>query len=89
MFHQIKAVAALPDYRLMIRFLDGTAKIYDVKPLFQKWTAFQALENAPEVFMEVNVDAGGYGIVWSDDLDLSCEELYANGQPVRLSDDVS
>ena len=25
------------------------------------------------------VDVGGYGIVWNDDLDLSCDELWGNG----------
>ena len=26
---------------------------------------------------------GGYGIVWNDDLDLSCDELFANGETVE------
>ena len=31
----------------------------------------------------MEVDAGGYGIIWNDDLDLSCEELFVNGEPVE------
>ena len=31
----------------------------------------------------MEVDAGGYGIVWNDDLDLSCNELYENGVTVQ------
>lgn len=33
----------------------------------------------PEVFASVSVDVGGYGIVWNDELDLSCDELWENG----------
>ena len=35
MFHKIKNVAALPDYRLSVQFSEGVTKIYDVKPLFE------------------------------------------------------
>ncbi len=36
MFHKIKDVMPLPDYRLGVRFSEGRTKIYDVKPLFDK-----------------------------------------------------
>ena len=83
MFHRVKAVNALPDYRLSVQFTEGVTKIYDVKPLFEKWTAFKALQNSPELFSGVEVDAGGYGIIWNDDIDLSCEELYENGEKIK------
>lgn len=83
MFHKVKAVNALPDYRLSVQFAEGVTKVYDVKPLFAKWTAFKALENAPELFAGVEVDVGGYGIIWNDDLDLSCDELFVNGETVK------
>lgn len=35
------------------------------------------------LWSQVQVDAGGYGISWSDDLDLSCDELFANGVEVE------
>ena len=83
MFHKVKAVHALPDYRLSVQFAEGVTKLYDVKPLFARWAAFRALEQTPELFFSVEVDAGGYGIVWNDALDLSCDELFANGETVR------
>ena len=82
MFHKVKAVHALPDYRLSVQFSEGITKIYDVKPLFSKWEPFKALEQSPELFTEVEIDTGGYGIIWNDDLDLSCDELFANGMTV-------
>lgn len=83
MFHKIKAVSALPDFRLCVQFAEGVTKLYDVKPLFEKWAAFRALERAPELFMGAEVDVGGHGIVWNDDLDLSCNELFENGVTVK------
>ena len=82
MFHKMRAVHTLSDYRLYIQFSEGLTKIYDVKPLFTKWAAFKRLENEPELFNDVAVDTGGYGIVWNDELDLSCDELYENGKTV-------
>ena len=83
MFHKVKAAAALPDYRLSVQFAEGVTKLYDVKPLFEKWPVFKALESSPELFSSVEVDVGGYGIVWNDDLDLSCDELFENGETVK------
>ena len=33
-------------------------------------------------FACVSVDVGGYGIIWGDDLDLSCDELWEHGEQV-------
>ena len=83
MFHKVKAVTALPDFRLSVQFAEGVTKLYDVKPLFDKWAAFKVLKDHPELFTSVEVDVGGYGIIWNDDLDLSCDELFANGVAVQ------
>ena len=78
MFHKVKNVYPLPDYRLSVQFAEGCTKIYDVKPLFEQITAFKELTDI-HLFSDVTVDVGGYGIVWNDDLDLSCDELWENG----------
>ena len=83
MFHKVKNVAPLADFKLSIQFSEGVTKLYDLKPLFEKLTAFQYLKNNPAEFECVSVDAGGYGIVWNDDLDLSCDELWENGMVVE------
>jgi hypothetical protein len=73
----------MPDYQLCVQFSEGMTKIYDVKPLFAKWPVFKRLEEETELFYNVVVDKGGYGVVWNDDLDLSCNELYNNGKKIR------
>lgn len=82
MFHKIKHVSPLPDFKLSVQFAEGVTKIYDVKPLFVKLPVFSELAETPEVFSSVSVDVGGYGIVWNDDLDLSCDELWDSGVQV-------
>ena len=82
MFHKIKNVFALPEYKLSVQFSEGVTKIYDVKPLFEKIPLFAELKDNPAEFACVSVDVGGYGIVWNDDLDLSCDELWENGVQV-------
>ena len=76
MFHKIKNVSALPEYKLSVQFSEGVTKIYDVKPLFEKIPLFAELKGNHAEFACVTVDIGGYGIVWNDDLDLSCDELW-------------
>lgn len=82
MFHKVKNVSALPDFRLSVQFSEGVTKLYDVKPLFEKLPVFRYLKEHPEVFNGVCVDIGGYGIVWNDELDLSCDELWDHGVQV-------
>ena len=40
----------------------------------QRCKVFKELQNI-ELFNKVKVDVGGYGIVWSKDIDLLSEEL--------------
>ena len=78
MMHKVKAVSTLPNFCLSVQFVEGVTKIYDVKSLFSKWAAFKVLQENPNLFYDVEVDVGGYGIIWNDELDLSCEELFEN-----------
>ena len=82
MFHKIKNISPLPDYRLSVQFSEGCTKIYDVKPLFERFPIFCDLKD-PHLFSDETVDVGGHGIVWNDDLDLSCDELWVNGVTIE------
>ncbi|MFR9018797.1 MAG: DUF2442 domain-containing protein [Fusobacterium sp.] len=79
MFYKVQDVKPLEKYKLLVTFQNGEIKEYDVKPLFDKWQAFKDLIYINGLFQQVKVDAGGYGISWNDDIDLSCDELYYNG----------
>ncbi|MDR2023061.1 MAG: DUF2442 domain-containing protein [Hungatella sp.] len=84
MSYRIKEVYPLPDYTLLVSFTTGDHRQYDVAPLFDKWDAFKTLSSVEGLFDQVRVDAGGYGVSWNDDIDLSCNELWENGTPVEV-----
>ena len=64
MFHKIKDVYPLPNMKLSVLFTDGTTKKYDVAPLAMRIPTFKALED-DSLFNDVQVDVGGYGIIFS------------------------
>ena len=81
MFHKIKSVITSNEYKLIVIFAEGITRVYDVKPLFKKFDIFNKLkENG--LFYECVVDVGGYVVSWNDDIDLSCDELFENGDLV-------
>ena len=82
-FHRIKKITPLEDLILRVEFQDGIIKDYDVKPLLKIIPAFEMLSYVPGLFKQVQVDVGGYGIIWNDELDLDCNELYFEGVTVK------
>ena len=84
MFHKIKSVTPMPDYQLMVQFEEGITRHYNVESLFDKSPMFLPLKDHPELFSSVEVDVGGYGIIWNDTIDIACDELYFNGETIPL-----
>ena len=82
MFHKISNVKPLQNMLLFVEFRDGTEVIYNAEKLPTVNELFNDLKNA-EIFSQVKVDIGGYGISWNDDLDLDGEEIWANGTVVK------
>jgi hypothetical protein len=77
-FPKVEAVIPLPEMKLLVQFAGGEQNLYDCRPLSDR-EPFSALENE-WFFRQVKVDAGGYGISWSDSIDLSESELWLNGK---------
>jgi len=82
MFHKVKNVLVISNYKLKVNFSEGVTKIYDVEPLFNKHKQFKKLRNN-DSFYNVHVSPGGYGIIFNDELDLACDELYKNGKTIK------
>ena len=83
MFHKVKSVVAMPNYTLSVQFSEGITKQYNLKPLFDKYPMFVPLKENPELYYSVSVDVGGYGIIWDDEIDIACDELFFNGETVQ------
>ena len=77
-FHTIKSIKPLENLILEVVFSDGEIKKYDIKKIIKKYENFKDLENK-DLFNKAKIDIGGYGIVWNEDIDLSSEEIWANG----------
>lgn len=82
MFHKVKNVTPLDNYEVSVQFSEGITKKYNVKPLFKRFKVFNNLKNE-KLFNKVHVGQGGYGIIWNEEIDLSCDELYENGVLVK------
>ncbi len=77
---RVDTVRPIGPARLLIRFRNGEEKTYDCGGLLSR-PGFRLL-SVPAFFRAVHVDAGGYGISWNDDIDLSEYELWTNGEPI-------
>ena len=88
MTHRIVEVKALENFVVLVTFQDGTEKIYNVEKLILDYRQFEKLKAQPELFGQVKVDVGGYGIYWNDELDLSAEEIWDNGQSTGVKNEI-
>ena len=80
-YPKIMTVRSIDHYKLLVTFDNRVTKIYDCTLLFAE-APFSLLRNKP-IFQSVQVDKGGYGIFWNDELDLSEAELWINGESIK------
>ncbi|MGA7878278.1 MAG: DUF2442 domain-containing protein [Desulfoferrobacter sp.] len=76
-YPKVKSVQALKGRRVLVVFSNGVKKIYDCSPLLAE-DDYRALA-IEAIFKNVKADQGGYGISWTDDIDLAESELWING----------
>jgi hypothetical protein len=77
-YPRIASVRPLSGKRLLIAFQNGVRKIYDCKPLLAS-EPFAPLADEP-LFRSVQADSHGYGVIWSDEIDLAESELWLHGE---------
>ncbi len=80
-YPKITDVKPQKDKKLLVTFNDGVKKIYDCTPLLKE-DAFKPLSN-DAFFKAVKTDEHGYGVIWSDEIDLSESELWLHGMPAE------
>ncbi len=76
-FPKIQDVRPLSNKRLLVTFRNNVKKVYDCLALLDDEN-FKPLLN-DGLFKSVKADKHGYGVIWTDDLDLSESELWLNG----------
>jgi hypothetical protein len=77
---RVESVKPLEGKRLLVTFVNSVKKVYDCNQLLHL-EMFRLLQNEA-FFKSVKVDAGGYGVSWNDEMDLSEYELWVNGEEV-------
>ena len=80
-YPKIKQVMPRPGKLLLVEFTNGVSKIYDCKPLL-KSQAFRPLED-DTLFRRAHADSHGYGVIWTDEIDLAESEVWINGKAVE------
>ena len=77
---KISSVSTTTPYNLLVTFDNQQKRKYDVSPLLKK-DMFLPLKNRV-LFNSVQVEQGGYAVVWNDCIDISEYELWMNGEVV-------
>jgi hypothetical protein len=77
---RIKSAVAVDDRTLLVQFDNDSQRKYDITPLLGKET-FAPL-SSPALFRSVQVELGGYAVVWNSDIAISEHELWVHGEAV-------
>lgn len=81
---RIVSAEALDDRTLVVKFTDREIRKYDISKLLDN-PMFSLLRN-PKFFRNFQVEPGGYGLVWNEDIDISEYELWQYGICVTEED---
>lgn len=80
MYAHVQSLKTLPDYTMDLVFVGGERRLYDFKPLMKRFDCFQSFQKNKGLFEKAQIDVGGYGIIWGDELDIDASELFFNGK---------
>lgn len=78
MVHRIRSVEPLENLTILVVFRNGVEVKYGITQLYDKFPQLKKLEE-DNLFEQVSIDVGGYGLVWNDELDLDAEEVWQYG----------
>lgn len=82
MNYLVKAVIPEDDYTLLVDFVDGKRKRFDMKPIIALGGVFERLKNL-DFFKKAHVDRDT--VAWDDMLDIAPESLYERGITINSS----
>ena len=82
---KIEDVVSLQNSCLLVFFRDGTIRKCDLSAYFEKEKRFSILTKRPEYFARVQIQTGGYGVQWDENLTISYSTLYKMGNRVPLT----
>ena len=87
MIYPIIELFPIKDFRLLAKFSNSEKRLYDMNPTIDSdniWydgkQIFKELKNTPELFDKAKIYPLGYGVIWTDDIDLDSEDIYYVGK---------
>jgi hypothetical protein len=83
---KVVSVTPLTDMRLLVVFNNSVVKLFNVRQIIPKYPEYEDLENE-DIFSQVEVEPGGYGVYWTSELDASEGELWREGVELPLDAD--
>lgn len=84
MINKIISAVGKEDFSLEVEFMNGDVKKYSMDYMLAKFPQFQTLKDDKKLFQSVNVDAGGYGVSWNDDLDVDAQTIWEEGVLIEM-----
>lgn len=85
--YKVNDVVALTDNRILCFFVDGSCRRININDLRKNDRTFSRVLSDQNEFNKVSVLSGGYGISFSNELNISDSELYKAGEKVNITYD--
>lgn len=79
----VKVKPSSSEYTILVLFSDGTTKYVNLQEKIKE-NPYIDLQNK-NFFQQITVDAGGYGVSWNDEIDMSEYELWSLGDVIEYS----
>ncbi len=79
MYNRITNIVFKENLIVIVTFRSGEIKEYDFKKVMPYYSPYKRLENKSELFFGGHIAPGGSGIIFDDEVDIPCEELYDHG----------
>jgi len=83
-----KYVRAISTTEIEVVFKNGTTKVYDTSSLQDEYPKIkEAFKSDCNLFFQVHLDPGGYGIIWNDEIDVAIEDVWKKGRVINTEFD--
>ena len=85
---KIEDVVPLQGNNILVFFRDGVIRKCDLRKYIDARPQFSILKNRPDYFTRIQIQPGGYGIQWDENLMISDAELHSMGMlvPTKAED---
>ena len=84
---KIEDVVPLRNSTLLVFFRDGMIRRCEMRAYFEKRQPFSVLLKQPDFFARVQIQTGGYGVQWDENLAVSDAELCRMGKRILMTTD--